>query len=376
MTPAELAARAREALAPGGRIEALLDELAGQGRFSGAVLGAVDGHPVLHKAWGLADRSTGAANTVDTRFNIASIAKLFTTVGVAQLVEAGKLTLDDRLGAHVPDVAPAIAGVTIEQLLTHRSGLGSHFDSPRWMELRTSIRTVEDYRALVDERPQFTPGERYEYSNSGFILLGAVIERVTGQDFYSVMQERIFAPAGMKHTSYPTLDETDRLAVPHTNGCFRRPPSACTPGDWVDSRSFTGIRGGPAVGGASTVRDLHAFAEALRAGLLIRPETLALFTAERSRMPRQGGPSDALGLGFGRVTVHGLPTWGHNGGTPGAAGQLDVFETAPITLVVLVNQDAAQRQGTAMMRRAVTPPGWTPPTPAASDGPASGPPGL
>lgn len=370
LTPAELTGRAREALAPGGRIEALIDELALQGRFSGAVLGAVEGEPVLARAWGLADRATAAANTVDTRYNIASIGKLFTTVGVAQLMEAGKLALDDRLAAHLPDIAPAVADVTIAQLLTHSSGLGSYFAAPDWNERRASIRTVADYRALIDERSQFAPGERYEYSNSGFILLGAVIERLTGQDFYSAMQERVFAPAGMTRTGYPTLDEADDLAVPYTNGCFARPPSVCTPGDWVDAHPTSGVRGGPAGGGASTVRDLHAFTEALKSGRLIRPETLALFTAERGRMARQGGPMDAYGLGFGRLTVHGLPTWGHNGGTPGAAGQVDVFETAPITLIVLVNQDPAQRPGTAMMRRAVAPPGWTPPPPAPGGGPA------
>ncbi|KQY91285.1 serine hydrolase [Brevundimonas sp. Root1423] len=363
LTPADLTARAREALAPGGRIEALIDELAADGRFSGAVLGAVEGRPLLAKAWGQADRATGAANTVDTRFNIASMGKLFTTVGIAQLMEAGKLTLSDRLAAHLPDVSPAIADVTIEQLLLHSSGLGSYFGAPDWNARRAWIRTVADYRAMIDERPQFTPGERYEYSNSGFILLGAVIERLTGQDFYTAMQERVFAPAGMTRTGYPTLDETGDLAVPYTNGCFARPPSVCTPGDWVDARPTSGVRGGPAGGGASTVRDLHAFTEALKTGRLIRPETLALFTAERGKMTRQGGPMDAWGLGFGRQTVHGLQTWGHNGGTPGAAGQLDVFETAPITLIVLVNQDPAQRPGTAMMRRAVAPPGWTPPPP-------------
>jgi D-alanyl-D-alanine carboxypeptidase len=317
LTPAELTTRAREALAPGGRIEALIDELAADGRFSGAVLGAVEGKPLLTKAWGQADRATGAPNTADTRFNMASMGKLFTTVGVAQLMEAGKLALNDRLAAHLPDVNPAIADVTIEQLLTHSSGLGSYFAAPGWNERRAAIRTLADYRAMIDERPQFTPGERYEYSNSGFILLGAVIERLTGQDFYTAMQERVFGPAGMTRTGYPTLEETD-LAVPYTNGCFARPPSVCTPGDWVDARPTSGVRGGPAGGGASTVRDLHAFAEALKTGRLIRSETLALFTAERGKMTRQGGPIDAYGLGFGRQTVHGLPTWGHNGGTPGS----------------------------------------------------------
>ncbi len=368
----DLIARARAALTAGGLVEGLMDGLARQGRFSGVVLGAVEGRPLFHRAYGLADRAAGRPNALDTRFNIASAGKMFTTVGIGQLMEAGRLRLEDRLIDHLPDVRADIGGrITLSQLLEHTSGLGSYFNAPLWAGRRASIRTVADYLAVIADEPlQFTPGERYEYSNSGFVLLGAVIERLTGQDYHAVMRERIFAPAGMTATGYPGPDDlaADR-ARPYHNGCFGRPPAACTPGDWQDGHAVSAVKGGPAGGAFSTAGDLNAFVEALKGGRLLKPETLNRLKAERGRMTRQGGPLDAFALGFGRLTIFGQPTWGHNGGTIGAGAQVDTFEEAPVTLIVLANQDGAQRPASAALRRAVAPPGWTPPEPQPGAGP-------
>lgn len=368
----ELLARARVALASGGLVEGLIERLVEQGRFAGVVLAAVEGRPLLHKAYGLADRAANRANALDTRFNIASAGKMFTTVGIGQLLEAGQLSLADRLVDHLPEFRPDIGErITIAQLLSHTSGLGSYFASPLWDERRGSLDTLEDFLALIEgEQLQFTPGERYEYSNSGFTLLGAVIQKHAGKDYYTAMQERVFAPAGMTGTGYPTReDASPDLAVPYTNGCFMRPATECTPGDWRDARPMGGRRGGPAGGGYSTARDLNAFAEALKGGRLLKPQTLNQLKAEQLKMTRRGGPIDATGLGFGRLTIHGQPSWGHNGGTVGAQAQLDIFENAPLTLVVLANQDEAQRPASAALRRAAAPPGWTPPAAQPGAGP-------
>lgn len=368
----ELLARARAALVPGGLVEELIDRLVEQGRFSGVILAAIDGRPVLHRAYGLADRAANRTNALDTRFNIASAGKMFTTVGIGQLLETGQLRLDDRLADHLPEFRPDIgARITIAQLLSHTSGLGSYFGSPLWNDRRGSLNTLEDFLALIEGEPlQFAPGERYEYSNSGFTLLGAVIQKYAGKDYYTAMQERVFAPAGMTKTGYPTRDDASTdIAAPYTNGCFMRPPTECTPGDWRDARPMGGRRGGPAGGGHSTAGDLNAFAEALKTGRLLKPETLNRLKAEQLKTTRRGGPIDAVGLGFGRLTVHGQPSWGHNGGTVGAQAQLDVFEDAPLTLVVLANQDEAQRPASSALRRAAAPPGWTPPTAQPGAGP-------
>lgn len=370
--PEELLARARAALAPGGLVEGLMERLADQGRFSGVVLAAVEGRPLLHRAYGLADRAANRANALDTRFDIASAGKMFTTVGIGQLLEAGQLSLEDRLVDHLPEFRPDIgARITLAQLLSHTSGLGSYFASPLWDERRGSLDRLEDFLALIEgETPQFTPGERYEYSNSGFTLLGAVIQKHAGKDYYAAIQERVFAPAGMTRTGWPTRDDASAdIALPYTNGCFGRPPNACTPGDWRDATPLSGRRGSPAGGAFSTTGDLLAFVEALRSGRLLKPETLNRLKAEQGRMTRQGGPIDAYAMGFGRLRVHGQPTWGHNGGTIGAQAQVDVFEDGPVTLIVLANQDGAQRPASAALRRVAAPPGWTPPAPQPGAGP-------
>ena len=365
-------ARARTALAPGGLVEGLMEELVKTGRFSGTVMAVVEGQNLLERAWGQSSQAAGVANTMHTRFNIASAGKMFTTVGIGQLLEQGKLGLDDPLVQHLPDFRPDIGRrITIGQLLSHTSGMGSYFASPLWETKRGSLRSVSDYLALIEaDQLQFEPGERYEYSNSGFVLLGAVIEKLTGQDYYAVMQAKVFAPARMTGTDYPLADDNAAdIAIPYTNGCFMRSLAQCTPGPWQDARSLGPYRGGPAGGGASTAPDLARFAAALKEGRLLKPETLNLLKAERGKMTRQGGPLDAYAMGFGRLTVHGQPTWGHNGGTVGAQAQLEVFEDAPIVLVVLSNQDGGQRAASSALRRSVAPPGWTPPTPPPGAGP-------
>ena len=351
-------AQARTALAPGGPVEAAIDELARADRFSGVALAAIDGRPLLAKAWGAADRENDEPNKLDTRFNIASVGKVFTAVGIGRLVEAGEIRLDDPLSRRLPDFPREIgARITIEQLLAHTSGLGSYFASPLWQERRDTIRSVSDFVEMVrGETLQHEPGSAFSYSNSGYVLLGAVIERVTGMDYDTAMQRLVFEPAGMTHTGYPIFSENpDGVAIGYENGCFGRPPQQCTPSPWRDARPWWGARGSPAGGGVSTARDLNAFVEALKANRLLRAETFAQWRAERSRMDRPGGPIDAYGLGIGRLTIHDRRTWGHNGGTPGAQAQIDVFENTPITLIVLSNQDGGQRPASTALRSAAAP---------------------
>jgi CubicO group peptidase (beta-lactamase class C family) len=347
--------QARTALAPGGPIEADIDELARANRFAGAALAAVDGQPVLAKAWGAADRENDVPNTLSTRFNIASAGKMFTAVGVGRLIEAGEVRLNDPLSRHLPDLPREIAArVTIEQLLAHTSGLGSYFASPLWPQRRDAIRSASDFVELVrGETLQHEPGSAFLYSNSGYVLLGAAIERVTGMDYDAAMRQLVFEPAGMTRTGYPIFSENhEGIAIGYENGCFGRPPQQCTPSPLRDARSWWGARGSPAGGGVSTAGDLLAFVQALRTGRLLRPDTFALMRSARTPMDRPGGPIDAYGLGFGRLAIHGRATWGHNGGTPGAQAQVDAFEDAPLALIVLCNVDGGQRPASAALRRA------------------------
>jgi CubicO group peptidase (beta-lactamase class C family) len=166
------------------------------------------------------------------------------------------------------------------------------------------------------------------------------------------MRTRVFDRAGMTRTYYPLLsDPAEDIAIGYTAGCFGQPPSQCTAQEW---RPFEGRpgRGGPAGGAYSTVGDLNRFVEGMRGGTLLSRTTLDLMKAERGRFDQPGGPVDAYGLGFGRLTIHGHPTWGHNGGAPGSQAQVDIFDDLPLTLIVLSNRDGGQRAATAALRDA------------------------
>src|SRR5262245_46542713 len=175
-------------------LAAWLRQRARAGKFSGAVLVAGDGTPVVKLAGGLADRTRKLANAVDTRFNIGSVGKMFTAVAIAQLVEAGKLSFEDPIGKYLSGFPPEVAGkVTIGQLLTHTSGLGDVF--MRWHPTAPSQLDVSDLMTRIVREPlQFEPGSRFAYSNSGFVMLGAVVEAVTGQDYYEYVRTHVFRP--------------------------------------------------------------------------------------------------------------------------------------------------------------------------------------
>jgi CubicO group peptidase (beta-lactamase class C family) len=340
--------------APGGEARTALDALAADGRLSGVIAIAERDRILFQQAWGMADFAKGIRNRVDTRFNLASIGKMFTAVTIARLAEQGRLSWQDRLVDHVADLPDAFSAITIDHLLSHRSGLGSYFASPLYPAVARTGTRVENYLAIVrEERPAFDPGSAFLYSNSGFVLLGAVIERVTGRDFFEVLETDVYRSAGMKRTEHLRLDRLGTGAARgYTRGCFARPPSACTP---TELREVTeaGLRGTPAGGGYSTVGDLVSFAHALRSGKLVRPDTLELMTRRHVGVARPGGPIDGYGYGFGHLRIGGRETFGHNGGTAGATAQIDLLKDEPLTIVVLTNSDTGQRLASAITRKAL-----------------------
>jgi CubicO group peptidase (beta-lactamase class C family) len=355
MSADQFAAHIRAQLAEGGPVDKTLADMAAAEAMSGAVLVALDGKPLFRKAYGFADKAAGRRNTPETRFAISSCNKMFTATVIGRLLERGRLKLQDRLSDHLPDMPRESASrVTLAQLLSHTAGFGSYMGHPDYARAKAAARTVADYMALVRDEPlQFEPGSRYAYSNSGYVMLGAVIERLTGRDYFEVVADEVYRPGGMRSTGHFALDDrTPGKAVGYTNGCFARPN--CTSTDWTDATGIWGVRGTPAGGGYSTVDDLLRFANALKAGRLLKPATRDLFIARHVAMDRTGGPIDGYGYGFGDKLVKGLRTIGHNGGTPGATAQLDMFETRPLTLVVLTNYDGAQRPVSALLRRELT----------------------
>ncbi|HEX5736806.1 MAG TPA: serine hydrolase domain-containing protein [Blastocatellia bacterium] len=338
-TDAPSGAVSNEAGAPGDRktimtegelvssLDKHLENTAKADEFSGAVLLAKNGKPVFQKAYGLASKEFNIPNRIDTKFNLGSINKIFTKVAIGQLVEKGKLSFDDRIIKHLPDYPnrQAAEKVTIQHLLQMSSGIGDFFGHKFDATAKDRLRKNGDFLPLFAAEPlEFEPGTKRQYSNGGYIVLGAIIEKVSGQDYYDYVREHIFKPAGMENTdSYEADAVVQNLAVGYTRegagGRGRRNNFYTRP-----------ARGSSAGGGYSTAEDLLKFAIALSNNKLLSPEfTNWMFTGQMS--PKSGG---RRGFGFA-------------GGAPGINATVEINADSGYTAVVMSNYDppSAERVG-------------------------------
>lgn len=318
-------------------------ELAAQEGFTGAMLIARHGKVLTRQVHGMADRERGIAITPETRFRIGSMNKMFTAVAVMQFVEAGKVSLDDPIGKFLPEYPnrDAATRVTIRHLLTHTGGTGDIF--PEYVEKKDQLRSHQDFLTMFGARPLlFEPGSTERYSNYGFVLLGHIIERVSGVDYYDHVNARVFGPAGMQRTDSPagTPSGADRAIGYVPQGATLVPNTSTLP--W---------RGTAAGGGYSTVDDLLRFATALQNGTLLSAKSVALMST-----PHRVG--SAHGLGFLIAGTVAAPAVGHSGGAPGMNGELRMFPATGHVFVALSNQGVPGFAGTLAreFRLALTPP--------------------
>ena len=295
--------------------------------FSGALLVARNGKPIAESAYGGQD--------IDTRFRFGSMGKMFTAVAALQLVQAGKLALDAPISKYLPNYPNKdVAAVTIEQLLTHTGGTGNIF-SPEYFEHRLDTREHQDYLDLFGDRGVlFPPGSRWDYSNYGMILLGRIIEVVSGQSYYDYTRIHIFAPLGMTATGNEPEDAAvPKLAVGYTHmGPRPGPPGPLRPN--TDTLPYRGTAAG---GGYSTVGDLLKFMNGLLAHRLLDKTHTELLMKPRLATARPGN-EQALGFGV-RTWPNGAVSIGHGGGAPGMNGELIYFPKTGYLVVVLSNQD-------------------------------------
>ncbi len=305
--------------------------MAEAGQFAGVVLIARDGRVLSEKAYGLRDENTEHANATDTRFNLASAGKMFTAVAVLQQVAQGKLGLDTKVGEVLKDYPnKAFAdGVTVRQLLTHTAGAGdiALFGTENAGN-RGRTRTVADMLALHDTRaPAFPPGTQQEYGNFGHVVLGRMLEVLSGEDFETYLNRHIFTPAGMHRTAFVDCStQADDLAVGYVTVDGKRQVNCAT----------LPVRGFPAGGQVSTAADMLRFVQALQAGKLLPP---ALF-AEAIKTQRE-----FMGLGFFATGYGpGWPArefrWGHGGNADGICTDVRTYPTTGETYIVLSNRDA------------------------------------
>lgn len=352
----------------------VFDDLYDRDLFSG-VVSLSNGDSVLWQAaYGLADRGAKIANTLQTRFNIGSINKMWTALAVMQLVEQGKLQLTDTVDQHLGAewLAPAVAKtITIRQLLDHTAGLGNYFSERFERSSRRDFRSVADFGVLVfDRKPAYVPGSQSSYSDIGFLLAGAIIEKVAQRDYFDHIRAQITGPLGMENSEAFDLEEVHpRLAI----GYHRMPLSGLQgPLDpaasldmsfydrftlarkreeylieagffWRNNLFMHVVKGGPAGGYFSTAGDLRRLALGLRNQQVVSSDSWRLMTTPSAHCAKLG-----LGVMLDNGSV------GHSGNFPGISAQFSMFPDGH-DMVVLANSTNAAGIATAELYRAL---GW------------------
>jgi CubicO group peptidase (beta-lactamase class C family) len=327
-------------LLPGGAYDQRLTAMAAKGQFSGTVLLAYQDRPVLARAFGWADKQKNVLNQNSTLFNLESVTKVFTGVAVAQIAAQGKINFYATLGSYLDGFPAQIADtVTVHQLLTHTAGMSDYTRARAFLDgLKTWNSAAETFNGIMGIirtlPPAFTPGARYQYSNTGFYVLGAIVAQVSGQSYYDYMRQRVFAPAGMSRTDFYTLPQM--LAsrdIAH--------PYATRNGQQMDVAAEGGYIGGPDHGAYSSGPELLAFSRALRSGKLLTPAYTELMLSGKYPVAQATGepPAQSISIGYGveNLIVNNQRVFGHPGGGPGANTDLNVYPGAGWDAAVLGN---------------------------------------
>ena len=314
-----------------------LDKLVRTTDFSGC-LTVVDGaETIFDECRGIADRNSGTPIDRETRFHIGSMDKMFTAIAIAQLVESGKLSWDATLAKLVPEYPDhaTASKITVWQLLHHTAGLGDFF-VPEFFQSRERFVNPADYLDLIARQPKVgEPGGDWNYSNAGYILLGRIVEKASGENYFDYIQRHVFAPAGMSDSGFDSQEDiTPKLATGYFHdGVF----STVWKANWMTLP----FKGSPAGGGYSTNVDLLRFAKALRDAKLVKRDTLnKMFDGEVPAGP--GG----YAAGFGDRVSHGRHIRGHAGGAPGMDANLAIVWETNAAVAITSNEGDSQ---TAMM---------------------------
>ncbi len=329
--------------------------MAASDEFSGVVLLTRHGQPVVRRGYGLADRKAGRPNTPETPFMLSSVSKMFTAVIIARLVERKQLSFDSTLGSLLPEYPSAEARdqVTVRHLLTMSSGIPDLFRVPEFFAQVATIRSPMDFWKYFATSPlQFRPGTRWSYSNSNFLLLGAIIERQTGGRFISVVEAELFRPLGLAKTRYevggspqPAIGYTRTPPVGALADSARWYPAWEEPKPGDDCIPCT-----PMGGGYSTADDLARFADALMGNRILNPDMTALVLT--GYIDADYGGRD--GYGFETRVVNGVKIAGHRGSLPGSSNQVEFYPDLSCVLVVLGNTDSGTEAIAAHVRALLT----------------------
>lgn len=305
------------------------------------------GEVIFSRGYGLANVERRTPVAPDTVFRLASITKQFTAAALMLLVEEGRVGLQDRVSDYIPELAQANE-VTVYQLLVQTSGIPDYAERLADPALKTTVRTTEDMIALIgalEPRLQFAPGSRWAYSNSNYVLLGAIIERVSGQSLARFFSERLFAPAGLVDTALADLVAAD---LRHASG-YRRSRDA--PSGFVDADAISYTIPGAAGGLRTTATDLLAWSDALFTGRVVAAESLAMMIAPgrlsdgrttKLGMPEewQAGLNADYGFGFFVSSSSAGPRVWHSGDIDGFSTWMAHYPDVDVTIALMENSES------------------------------------
>jgi len=308
------------------RIDQLLQKTYPAGEPGAAVLVERDGQVLLRQGYGMANLEISVPIRPEMVFRIGSITKQFTAVAVLKLAEQGKLGLDDEITKYLPDYPTHGQRITIENLLTHTSGIKSYTSLAEWRKrIREDLSVAQIVDLFKDQPADFAPGEKWLYDNSGYFLLGAIVEKVTGKPYADWMAETLFTPLGLTHTTYGA----DAPIVPGRVAGYEGEPG------YYQNASYISMTHPYAAGAlVSTVDDLDRWARALAAGTLVRKDLLDRMTT--SYHLKNGRPT-GYGYGLGLWSYAGHRVVEHNGGINGFTTALLTMPDDHLVVVVLSN---------------------------------------
>lgn len=308
-------------------VDAYLTEETANGRFSGVILVAQQGRILFEQGYGQADQATGVPNTPQTRFGIGSLTKPFTAIAILQLQERGLVWVQDPIATYLPNCPPAWGGITVEHLLTHTAGLYDYFYLPGFGAMLDQSATPDELVALFRDQPLgCTPGERFAYSNSGYIVLGQIIEQVTGESYAHWLEANILAPLGMAATTYG-----------RSSGLVETATGYAAPGQPAPEIDVSLAY---AAGGLySTVEDLYKWEQAFYTTRLLSQASLNALFQPRANVPTRKGWSYGYGW-FIRNTSGRLEIF-HPGLLYGYSAFLARFPDDRATIILLSNLEEA-----------------------------------
>jgi CubicO group peptidase (beta-lactamase class C family) len=299
-------------------------------RFSGCVLVARGEKSIFRRTYGFASKRFKVPNRVDTKFNLGSINKVFTKIAVMQLAERHRLSLEGYISEYLPNYPSDVASkVTINHLLNHTSGMGNYFNE-KFEASKDKLRTIDDFLNLfVGDPLSFKPGEKMQYSNAGYVVLGKIIESVSGQDYYDYVRQHIYRSAGMSDSDHYETDlPVPNLAIGHTR--IQNQSDRRLRGSWKENSFIIGVKGSSAGGGYSTVDDILRFSIALRNHKLLNQKYTDLVYL--SPPPGSTGQIEKPS-GFGV-----------SGGAPGIGAVFKMYLDIDYAKVILSNHDPEDMQ--------------------------------